>query len=415
MLSGRLQSRRERWPHRLPAVRTACRSRVPSTPTGLLKKHARCGSAPLSPRRWAQSRQPGQVDHQRRGQQRVAPLPGELQHHLRAEEALEVDVVPGGLPVVQRFDVLDRHDASAACSRAIPPSSESLLFTLLALLSGSSSTCPSRLPRMLWPDPAQDAQVAPGEHRGQHRSSSASRRSCRPARRGARRACAASSSMAGQRRAAARRHVHVGEAGVDGGEGVDAARRQAGGVGAVEGRAAVVRATSVRRRARRAVRSRPRSPPRPDRAVVAPGTLRRSAWIASIASRGVRGLPHVGPVGQRRDRRVRPVHDAGPDVRRPRFEVVRHRRPAVGSSKTFDRSCSSRTAERSVAWRMSWPPRTNCAGSSRSSPANCGRAVTMTGGRRRAREPGRTGRGRWCRRRRRSPDKPQADAPLSHE
>ena len=46
--------------------------------------------------------QPGQVDGKGGGQQRVAALPGELQDHLRAEEALEVDVVPGGLPVVQR-------------------------------------------------------------------------------------------------------------------------------------------------------------------------------------------------------------------------------------------------------------------------------------------------------------------------
>ncbi|CAE7843346.1 maX1, partial [Symbiodinium microadriaticum] len=33
-----------------------------------------------------------QVDHQRGGKQRVAPLPDELHHHWRAEEALEVDV-----------------------------------------------------------------------------------------------------------------------------------------------------------------------------------------------------------------------------------------------------------------------------------------------------------------------------------
>ena len=56
-----------------------------------------------------QQRQPGQVEHQRGGQERIAALPDELQDHLRAEEALEVDVVPGRLPVVQRFDVLDGH------------------------------------------------------------------------------------------------------------------------------------------------------------------------------------------------------------------------------------------------------------------------------------------------------------------
>ena len=48
-----------------------------------------------------------QVEHQGGRQDGIAALPGELHHHLRAEEALEVDVVPGGLPVVERFNVLD--------------------------------------------------------------------------------------------------------------------------------------------------------------------------------------------------------------------------------------------------------------------------------------------------------------------
>ena len=78
-------------------------------PIGFLKKHARCGSTPLSPRRWARSASRARSSTQRAGQERVAALPDELQDHLRAEEALEVNVVPRRLPVVERFDVLDRH------------------------------------------------------------------------------------------------------------------------------------------------------------------------------------------------------------------------------------------------------------------------------------------------------------------
>ena len=53
--------------------------------------------------------QPSQVNDQRGREDGVAALPGELQGHLRAEEAGEVDVVPGRLPVVERFDIFDRH------------------------------------------------------------------------------------------------------------------------------------------------------------------------------------------------------------------------------------------------------------------------------------------------------------------
>ena len=38
--------------------------------------------------------QPHQIDHQRRCEDRVAALPGELERHRRAEEAPEVDMVP---------------------------------------------------------------------------------------------------------------------------------------------------------------------------------------------------------------------------------------------------------------------------------------------------------------------------------
>jgi hypothetical protein len=50
------------------------------------------------------------VEQKRGGEERVAALPDELQDHLRVQKTLEVDVVPRGLPVVERFDVLDRHE-----------------------------------------------------------------------------------------------------------------------------------------------------------------------------------------------------------------------------------------------------------------------------------------------------------------
>ena len=54
--------------------------------------------------------QPGQVDGKGGCQQAVATLPGELEGHLGAEKALEVDVVPGRLPVAHVGKVLDGDD-----------------------------------------------------------------------------------------------------------------------------------------------------------------------------------------------------------------------------------------------------------------------------------------------------------------
>ena len=45
--------------------------------------------------------EPCQVNHQRRRQGGVAALPGQLHRHPDAEEALKVNVVPGGFPVVE--------------------------------------------------------------------------------------------------------------------------------------------------------------------------------------------------------------------------------------------------------------------------------------------------------------------------
>ena len=52
-----------------------------------------------------------EVEDQRRCEGRVAALPGELHRHPGAEEAVEADVVPGGLPVAEVLDVVDVHRA----------------------------------------------------------------------------------------------------------------------------------------------------------------------------------------------------------------------------------------------------------------------------------------------------------------
>ena len=205
-----------------------------------------------------------------------------------------------------------------------------------------------------------------------------------------------------QRRAAARRQVHVGEPGVDRGEGVEAARRQ--GRRSRRGRApaAAVRATGARRPARTAARWRRRSRPRPGRACARPGTPAGRSGSASMASRGVRGLAHVGPVGERRDRGVRPVHDAGPDVRSTTLPGRRRTPRCVRSSNTFDRPCSSRTRREERRLPDVVPADDERRRLVEVEPANWGRAVTrpVVGGQP-AGEGGQA-RGRSCWRRRRT-------------
>ncbi|BFO17125.1 hypothetical protein SHKM778_35130 [Streptomyces sp. KM77-8] len=52
-------------------------------------------------------RQAGQVEDEGRREGRVAALPGGLEDHAGAEEAVEGDVVPGGLPVAEGRYVVD--------------------------------------------------------------------------------------------------------------------------------------------------------------------------------------------------------------------------------------------------------------------------------------------------------------------
>ena len=129
----------------------------------------------------------------------------------------------------------------------------------------------------------------------------------------------------GKRRAAARRHVHVGEAGVDGGEGVDAARRKCSGRTAVErGEEAFERLLLVVRLEHRLRRSRVHHH---DLIELVRGLERLEVGLNRVDGFARRaGLTHVGAIYQSRDRGVRLVHHAGADVLRPRFQIARTRR-----------------------------------------------------------------------------------------
>ena len=131
----------------------------------LLEEHRQVGQeAALAPTHGAVA-QASEVDHQRRGQRRVGSLPGELQAHACAEEALEQHMVPGHLPVAQR-----RHVADVDLLRR--PVAEQLRqgLALAALLGGRwrpyRRACGRLLPRMFWRT-RTDAQVGP-RTRAQH-------------------------------------------------------------------------------------------------------------------------------------------------------------------------------------------------------------------------------------------------------
>src|SRR5207245_8183705 len=74
---------------------------------GRLEEAGRLGHGPALATPERQIREPYQVDHQGRGEDRIASLPGELHRHARAEKSLEMDQVPRRLPVAERGDVGD--------------------------------------------------------------------------------------------------------------------------------------------------------------------------------------------------------------------------------------------------------------------------------------------------------------------
>src|SRR5215207_5124026 len=54
---------------------------------------------------------PHEIEQQRSRQQRITPLPDELQRHRSAKKTLEMDVVPRRLAVAHGGDVLDRNQS----------------------------------------------------------------------------------------------------------------------------------------------------------------------------------------------------------------------------------------------------------------------------------------------------------------
>ena len=172
-----------------------------STPIGLLKKHARCASHADLAAALGQQRQPGQVEHQRGGQDRVAALPGELQRSssCRGSPGSGCGPRPSSSRPATRCTRSTR--ASAACSRGSTPRTCVLgLRPSTPCWPGRRATRPSRLPRMLWPTQLS-TRVAGGEHRRQDRLQQ--RLAGLAVLAAVRHACArrASSCSAGQRRA----------------------------------------------------------------------------------------------------------------------------------------------------------------------------------------------------------------------
>ena len=112
--------------------------------------------------------QPGQVDGQRGRQQAVASLPGELEGHLGSQEPLEVDVVPGGLPVAHVGEVLDRDERRGLVAEDLGHDPV-LGLDLRRLVGGIVEDQAVAIAEDVVADPAHDLEVADGEHRGEDR------------------------------------------------------------------------------------------------------------------------------------------------------------------------------------------------------------------------------------------------------
>ena len=229
---------------------------------GLLKKQARCSRVPDFAAALGQEREPGEVDHQRRRQQRIATLPGELQRHLRAEKPLEVNVVPGRLPVVERLDVLDGDERLRPVAEEFAEQ-RVLALHLAGLVLGVAEHHAVAVAEDVVADPAEDFQIAPGEQRREH-GLEQRLAGLQVLARERHAALPASSSSAGI--VAPRDGVRFtyGNPGIDRGECVEAARRQRRRSRARSGAEAAVPAIGVLRRVRTAAPSRPRSPRRVD-------------------------------------------------------------------------------------------------------------------------------------------------------
>ncbi|CAM5617824.1 hypothetical protein STENM327S_08030 [Streptomyces tendae] len=109
--------------------------------------------------------QPGQVQDERRGEGRVAALPRRLKDHAGAEEPVEGDVVPGGLPVAERGHVVDVDLALDGGAEGVGED---------AFLAGVLRRGGRRVGEGGAVAPAQEVGAGPGAHRqrplGEHRA-----------------------------------------------------------------------------------------------------------------------------------------------------------------------------------------------------------------------------------------------------
>src|SRR6266851_3542022 len=130
--------------------------------TGQVAKNA-CLAAPLS-----QQSESSQINHQRRRQDRVATLPGELHVHLHAQEALEMNEIPGSLPIVQRLNELD---GNVSLRLVADDLRYDLIFGsnfggfVFRIVEDFTVT----IAKNVVAHPAQDSHIPAGKHRGQDR------------------------------------------------------------------------------------------------------------------------------------------------------------------------------------------------------------------------------------------------------
>src|SRR6516162_743691 len=114
-----------------------------------------------------QKRQAHDVEQERRGQQRIAALPEELQDHLRIQKSLEMDMIPRRLPVIERFDVFDRH---MGLRLVADDGADDLVLglNLRRLVGGIVEHHAVAVAEDVVANPAQDLEIAISEHRCQY-------------------------------------------------------------------------------------------------------------------------------------------------------------------------------------------------------------------------------------------------------
>ena len=108
-----------------------------------------------------------QVDHQGGGQHRIAPLPNELERHWSSEESGKMNVVPGGLPIAEAFNELDRNVGLRLVAEDL--TEEAILaFKLGPLVGRIIEDSAVHITEDVVAHPAHHLAVPSGEHGGQN-------------------------------------------------------------------------------------------------------------------------------------------------------------------------------------------------------------------------------------------------------